>query len=59
MAERAIEVRSRDLDDLRIKLEIWRTLVQGLEDEEMASTQNRLVLSIESDLERLRRGPRR
>jgi hypothetical protein len=34
-------------------------LVQGLEDEEMASTQNRLVLSIEADLDRLQRGPRR
>lgn len=59
MAERAIGVRSRDLDDVRVKLEIWRTLVQGLEDEEMASTQNRLVLSIEADIERLQRGPRR
>jgi hypothetical protein len=59
VAERAIGVRSRDLEDVRVKLEIWRMLVQGLEDEEMASTQNRLVLSIEADLDRLQRGPRR
>jgi hypothetical protein len=59
VAERAIGVQASGLDDLRVKLEIWRALIQGLPDEEMASTQNRLVLSIEADIQRLQRGSRR
>lgn len=56
VAERAIGVQASDLEDVRVKLEIWRFLVQASFDEEMSQSHNRLVLSIEADILRLQRG---
>jgi hypothetical protein len=55
VAERAIAVRAEDLKDVRAKLAIWRALAAGAEDGDMRSPRNRLILSIEADLERLGR----
>lgn len=53
VAERAISIRAADLRAIREKLAIWRALSAGAEDGDMASPRNRLVLSVEADLERL------
>ncbi len=53
VAERAIGIRAADLRTVRDKLAIWRALSAGSEDGDMASPRNRLVLSVEADLERL------
>jgi hypothetical protein len=58
VAERAITVRSDTLDDVRSKLEIWRALAAGDEDCDLRAPRNRLILSVEADLERLMRAPR-
>jgi hypothetical protein len=53
VAERAITVRSDTLDEVRSKLEIWRALAAGDEDCDLRDPRNRLILSVEADLERL------
>ncbi len=55
VAERAITVRSDTLDEVRSKLEIWRALAAGDEDCDLRDPRNRLILSVEADLERLGR----
>ncbi len=52
VVERAIAVRADNLDALRTKLAIWRTLESDAEDGERCQ-RDRLVLSVEADLERL------
>jgi hypothetical protein len=59
VAERAIAVRADCLEAVRAKLAIWRALAPGAEDGDMRSPRNRLILSIEADLERLSSAPRR
>lgn len=56
VAERAIAVRAEDLAAVREKLAIWRALSPGIEDADLGSPRNRLVLSVEADLERLAEG---
>jgi hypothetical protein len=56
VAERAIAVRADSLEQVRAKLAIWRALAAGSEDGDLRSSQSRLVLSIEADLERLSTG---
>jgi hypothetical protein len=58
VAERAITVRSDTLDEVRSKLEIWRALAAGDEDCDLRAPRNRLILSVEADLERLMRAAR-
>jgi hypothetical protein len=58
VAERAITVRSNTLDEVRSKLEIWRALAAGDEDCDLRDPRNRLILSVEADLERLVRAAR-
>jgi hypothetical protein len=58
VAERAITVRSDTLDEVRSKLEIWRALAAGDEDCDLRAPRNRLILSVEADLERLMRAMR-
>jgi hypothetical protein len=58
VAERAIGVRAESLEQVRAKLAIWRALASTGEDRDLRSPHNRLVLSIEADLERLSSGPR-
>jgi hypothetical protein len=57
VTEKAIAVRSRDLDDVRAKLDIWRALAAGAESD-LSSPRDRLILSIEADLSRIGRTPR-
>ncbi|MBP7241121.1 hypothetical protein [Amaricoccus sp.] len=59
VAEKAISVRAGNLEDVRTKLEIWRALAAGATDCDMSSPRDRLVLSIEADLGRIGRTPRR
>ena len=59
VAERAIAIRAGSLDTVRGKLAIWRALGPGSDDDHMCTPRNRLILSVEADLERLNRGPRR
>ena len=56
MAERAIAVRAESLAEVRAKLAIWRALAPGAEDGDLRTPRNRLILSVEADLERLSRG---
>ena len=58
VAERAITVRSNTLDEVRSKLEIWRAISAGDEDCDLREPRNRLILSVEADLERLARETR-
>ena len=53
VAERSIAVRAEDLGDVRAKLAIWRALADGAPDSDLSTPRNRLILSIEADLERL------
>jgi hypothetical protein len=53
VAERAIGVRARSLDEVRAKLAIWRALGPGAQDDEPSAPRNRLILSVEADLARL------
>ena len=53
VAERAIGIRAETLADVRGKLAIWRALGPGTEDLDMTSPRNRMILSIDADLERL------
>ena len=53
VAERAIAIRADTLETVRGKLAIWRALAPGAEDENMTSPRNRLILSVEADIERL------
>jgi hypothetical protein len=55
VAERAIAVRAESLKDVQAKLAIWRALAPGAEEGDMRTPRNRLILSIEADLERLSR----
>lgn len=55
VAERAIGIRAESLAAVREKLAIWRALAPGVEDADLASPRNRLILSVEADLERLAR----
>lgn len=55
VAERAIATNARDLGEVRAKLEIWRALAAGAADGDMTSPRNRLVMSVEADLERIAR----
>lgn len=59
VAERAIGVPAEDLGGVRSKLEIWRALADSAPDGDMSLAHNRLILSIEADLRRLERLPRR
>ena len=58
MAERAIAMRADSLEAVRGKLAIWRALGAGADDSDEQSPRNRLILSVEADLERLSAGPR-
>lgn len=53
VAERAISVRAPTLSAVRGKLAIWRTLVKNADEPDCTSPADRLILSIEADLERL------
>jgi hypothetical protein len=55
VAERAIAVRAEGLAEVRAKLAIWRALAPGAEDGDLGTPRNRLILSVEADLERLSR----
>jgi hypothetical protein len=55
VAERAIAVPAGSLAEVRAKLAIWRALAPGAEDGDMRSPRNRLILSVEADIERLSR----
>mgnify|MGYP003405978695 CR=1 FL=1 len=59
VAEKAISVRAGNLEDVRTKLEIWRALAAGATECDMSSPRDRLILSIEADLGRIGRTPRR
>jgi hypothetical protein len=59
VAERAIAVRAKTLAEVRAKLAIWRALAPGAQDGDMRTPRNRMILSIEADLERLSRTDRR
>ena len=52
VAERAVTIRAESLETVRGKLAIWRALGPA-SDDEMRSPRNRLILSVEADLERL------
>jgi len=53
VAERSITVQAGDLGAVRAKLEIWRALADGASDGDLSTPRNRLILSVEADLERL------
>jgi hypothetical protein len=53
VAERAIGVRAENIEEVRAKLAIWRSLAAGAEEGDMRTPRNRLILSIDADLERL------
>jgi hypothetical protein len=53
VAERAIAVRADNLGAVRSKLEIWRALAAGAADGDLENPRNRLIMSVEADLERL------
>ena len=53
VAERAIAIRAESLATVRGKLAIWRALGPASDDDDMRSPRNRLILSVEADLERL------
>jgi hypothetical protein len=55
VVERAIEVPAEGLKDVRAKLAIWRALAPGCDEGDMEAPLNRLILSLEADLERLGR----
>lgn len=57
VAERAVTIRAESLETVRGKLAIWRALGPA-SDDEMRSPRNRLILSVEADLERLSLAPR-
>jgi hypothetical protein len=59
VAERAIAVQATTLDGVRGKLAIWRAIGPDGEDVDLDSVRNRLILSIDEDLARLRRDGRR
>lgn len=58
VAERAIAVAAADLGAVRAKLAIWRALADGAPDDDPSTPRNRLILSVEADLERLSRKAR-
>jgi hypothetical protein len=58
VAERAIAIRAESLETVRGKLAIWRALGPASDDDDMRSPRNRLILSVEADLERLSLAPR-
>lgn len=55
VAERAIAIRARTVEEARSKLAIWRALAPDCDCDDEASPRNRLVLSVEADLERISR----
>ena len=58
IAERAVAIRAESLETVRGKLAIWRALGPASNDDDMRSPRNRLILSVEADLERLSLAPR-
>jgi hypothetical protein len=58
VAERAIAIRADSLEAVRSKLAIWRTVGPDCDDSDMSSPRNRLILSVDADLERLSRKSR-
>jgi hypothetical protein len=58
VAERAVAIRAESLETVRGKLAIWRALGPASDDDDMRSPRNRLILSVEADLERLSLPPR-
>jgi hypothetical protein len=53
VAERAIKLPAGTLELVRGKLAIWRALGPGCDDSDPRSPRNRLILSVEQDLERM------
>ena len=53
VAERAIAMRADSLEMMRGKLAIWRALAPDGDDGDMRSPRNRLILSVENDLEHM------
>jgi hypothetical protein len=58
VAERAVAIRAESIETVRGKLAIWRALGPASGDDDMRSPRNRLILSVEADLERLSLTPR-
>jgi hypothetical protein len=58
VAERAIAIRAQTVDEVRSKLAIWRAIAPDCDCDD-DSPRNRLVLSVEADLERIGRELRR
>ena len=55
VAERVIAICADSIDAVRGKLSIWRTLGAGSDDSDERSPRNRLILSVDADLERMAR----
>ena len=55
VAERVIAMCADSIDAVRGKLSIWRTLGAGSDDSDERSPRNRLILSVDADLERMAR----
>jgi hypothetical protein len=53
VAERAISIEADTLEAVLGKLAIWRSLSPGTEDEDLGSHRNRLILSVEADVDRM------
>jgi hypothetical protein len=53
VAERAIAIQATSLEVVAGKLAIWRALAPGADDGDAASVRNRLVASVERDIERM------
>ncbi len=53
VAERVTAIAAADLDAVRGKLAIWRALGAGSDDSDERSPRNRLIASIDADLEKL------
>lgn len=56
VAERVIAMPADTIDAVRGKLAIWRALGAGADDSDENSPRNRLILSVDADLERMARG---
>jgi hypothetical protein len=53
VAERATTLQARSLDEVRTKIGIWKTLTAGESDAGPGLHRDRLILSIEADIDRL------
>jgi hypothetical protein len=58
VAERAITVEAEDIGAVQAKIAIWKALAAGAPDGDLASPRNRLILSVERDLDRIARRSR-